>query len=234
MNALTVRRHAHAVEVDAQKRIGVSVHKLIRDAVADVSSLCAVLRVSQHLGHEPVPKRGRGRKADGFSFGLGRKTKSGHRRHDHIERVIRRAAKSGGIGKRPNRFEELEDRTRPAVREDQRHRLRSAPLHVIEVNIEIADARKELRVAIQVCFRFPPVKMRGPVFRKLLHVIPVGAVAPVARLQAIRPARLAHSIENAIDRRLRDVNAKRPRGSARDLRLSASLSYQRNAARYEK
>ena len=122
--------------------------QLIRDPVSHVSSLRAVLRVPEHLGHEPVPEGGRRCQPDWFALGLRRKTKARHGRNNHVEGIIRRAAKTGGIGQWSDRFKKLEDRARPSVGKNQRNRLRPASLHVIKVNIEIADAREELRIAI--------------------------------------------------------------------------------------
>src|ERR1700687_1698040 len=107
--------------------------QLIRDSVPHVTSLRGVLRIPKHLGHEPVPERGRCCQADWFALGLRRKTKSRHGGDNHVEGVFRRAAKSGWIGQRPDRFKELEDRARPAVGEDERNRVRPASLYMIKV-----------------------------------------------------------------------------------------------------
>ena len=56
--------------------------------------------------------------------------------------------KRAGSVERPDRFKKLEDGARPAVGKDQRNRLRPASLHMIKVNIEIADSREKLRVAV--------------------------------------------------------------------------------------
>ena len=88
------------------------------------------------------------------------------------------------------------------MREDQWHRFRPASLHMIEMDIEFADAREKLRVAVQVCFRFAPVELIDPIRGQGPHVVPVGAVAPIARIKAIRPLRIAHAIENTINRGL--------------------------------
>ena len=84
----------------------------------------------------------------GLPLGFDEKPKPGTEGTTTSKASSRRAAKTGGIGQWSDRFKELEDGARPAVGKDQRNGLRPASLHMIKVNIEIADSREKLRVAI--------------------------------------------------------------------------------------
>jgi hypothetical protein len=52
----------------------------------------------------------------------------------------------GRIGERPDRPDEIEHRSGPAVRHDQRQRVRVLGLDVNEVNVEAVDPGHELRM----------------------------------------------------------------------------------------
>ena len=94
--------------------------------------------------------------------------------------------------------------------EHERQRFRTAPFDMIEVDIEIIHAREELGIAIEVRFRFTPVECAGPVFGQRLHECPVGAVAPVGRVETVGQSRFLDTVENPVDRRLRDAGHERP------------------------
>jgi len=105
---------------------------------------------------------------------------------------------------------------------------------MIEMNVILANSGEELRVAVQVHFRFAPVKLRGPVLGQRLHVIPVGAVAPIIRLKAVRPVRLTHAVEDSVDGCLRNIDAEGSWHGTGSLSIRSAFCQQGNAARCKK
>ena len=85
----------------------------------------------------------------------------------------------------------------------------NAPADMIEMDVVVLDSRQELRVAVQVGFGLAPVVLRGPVICEGLHEVPVDPVAPIGRVDAIGPARLAHATEDVINGCLRNGHAER-------------------------
>jgi hypothetical protein len=85
----------------------------------------------------------------------------------------------------------------------QRNRPGATPFYVVEMNFKVFDAGQELWIPVQAGFHLAPVKSRSPIVGEGLHVIPVGAIAPVARVirgvQPVRPAVLLDAAQNAFD-----------------------------------
>ena len=129
----------------------------------------------------------------------------------------------------PMASEELKHGAGPAVRQNQRHGVRTAAAHMIKVNVVVFHPRQELRIAVQVGFGFAPVEFGRPVFRQRTHVVPVDAVAPVRRVDAVGQAGFAHAVENALDGGLRNLHAERPR-----LRRLLCLRHKRQSDRNAK
>ena len=88
------------------------------------------------------------------SVGLPEKPYPGMRRHDEIEGVLRAASVRRGVGERTDDLQQLEDRARPAMRHDQRHRVRMTRANVHELNVEPVDLRHELGQAFSFASAF--------------------------------------------------------------------------------
>jgi hypothetical protein len=88
------------------------------------------------------------------------------RGRDDVERVgrVRR------VRQRLDDVEELRDRTRPAVRQQQRACLRMRRTGVQEVDAHTVDRRLELGNGVEPRFRCPPVVNTGPVLGQVLGV----------------------------------------------------------------
>ena len=97
------------------------------------------------------------------------------------------------------------------MRQDQRQRTWSVSTNVKEVDFVIIYWRQKLRIPVQTFLRSAPIVLGGPVSAKLFHVIPIRAIAPVMSIEAVRPFGIPHSRENAVDRRLWNVDVKRAR-----------------------
>src|SRR5262245_56479496 len=83
---------------------------------------------------------------------------------------------------------------------------RPLSFYVIEVNVILVDTSNKLRIPIQICLRLTPVIFRDPVLRQRFHVVLVGAVTPVRRVETIGKPSLLHARDDAIDRGLGNVH----------------------------
>jgi hypothetical protein len=62
-----------------------------------------------------------------------------------VERLLGASAVRGRVGERADDIEQLDDRTGPAMRHDQRQRVIVLGAHVDEVDVESVDLGDELR-----------------------------------------------------------------------------------------
>ena len=125
----------------------------------------------------------------------------------------------GGIRQRLDDLELLDDRARPAVRDDDRQRAVVLRAHVDEVNVEPVDLRDELRERIQPRFDFAPVVLRAPVRRERLHRGELHALRIVRDQLAIRPPRRLDAPIQIGELCVRRLEMKRTDGSAFSRRL---------------
>ena len=75
----------------------------------------------------------------------------------------------GGIDERVDDLQLLDDRARPAVRDDDRQRVLMLRADVDEMNVQPIDLGDELRQGVQLRLDLAPVVFRRPVVRELLH-----------------------------------------------------------------
>jgi hypothetical protein len=113
--------------VDADDALGVVEGEPRRDARADVPAVCAKAFVPQLLGHELRPQRGDPGLGHAAPPGLVREAAAGQRGHHHVEGVLRIGAVRGGIRQQRDELRHLEERARPAMRQDERQRPRALP-----------------------------------------------------------------------------------------------------------
>ena len=93
--------------------------------------------------------------------------------------VLRASAMRGRVGQRLDDLLELDDRSGPAVRDDQREGVGVRGPLVNEVDVEPFDLRGELVEPIQRGFACPPVIPLGPVGGEFAGVAQRHALAPV-------------------------------------------------------
>ena len=106
---------------------------------------------------------------------------AGQRRDHQVERVGRRAAVRLGIGQRLDDLELLDDRARPAVRDDHRQRILVLRADVQEVDVDAVDLGEELRERVEPRLDLAPVVLRRPVVGEGLHRRELHALRGVAR-----------------------------------------------------
>ena len=73
------------------------------------------------------------------------------------------------VGERADDVQHLDDRARPAVRDDERHCVLVRRLDVDEVDVETVDLGDELRQRVQPRLEPPEVVLGAPVAHELLH-----------------------------------------------------------------
>ena len=167
---------------------------------APVAALRAVARVAQAI-HQLGPGRGDAIDAPAGGRGLGREAEAGQGRADHVEGVGGIAAVLHRIDQRFDHLVELDDRTGPAMGDDQRHGPGVRRAHVEEMDVESVDLGGELREAIEQRFAAAPIVIVGPVPADLLD--PLAAARPGSSRRPARPPASASCAVSTSDRRAR-------------------------------
>jgi hypothetical protein len=129
------------------------------------------------------------------------------RNHD-VERVRRAAAMRGGIGERLDDLQLLDDRARPAVRDDERQCIVMLRSHMNEMNVQPVDLGQELRMGVQPRLRLPPVVLRRPVTGELLHRRQLHALRLIGDGLPVGPAHRRDALPQVVEVRLRGLEAK--------------------------
>ena len=179
-----------------------------RDRRTPVAALRAVARIAEAI-HQHRPGLTRcDRRPSPSSVGLSREAEAGQRRTDDVKRVGGVAAVRGRIGQRLDHLVELDDRTRPAMGDDQRHRFRVRRADVQEMNVEPVDLGGELRKAIEPRLAPAPVVLLGPVAADVLDPLQRRALAPVVDQFGFGPARVAQPRLQVVEHVVADGNAE--------------------------
>jgi hypothetical protein len=110
----------------------------------------------------------------------------------------------GGIGEQRQDVQHLEERSRPAVRENQRQRIRPSAASVDEVDSDAVYGGAEMREGVDALFLRAPVEPRAPVLDQLLQVGEVEAVAPAGAGNLIGPASVGQSPTQVVEDSLGD------------------------------
>jgi hypothetical protein len=75
----------------------------------------------------------------------------------------------GGVSEWANDLELLDDRTRPAVRHDQRQCVVVLGAHVNEMDLLTVDLGRELRYCVELRFALAPIVVGPPISRERLY-----------------------------------------------------------------
>ena len=86
------------------------------------------------------------------------------------------------MGQRLYDLEKLDDRARPAMADEERHRIGPATLLMDEMQVEPVHRRRELREPVDGGLLGPPVEMLQPIGAKLFHIGEIGAVLPAIEI----------------------------------------------------
>ena len=93
------------------------------------------------------------------------------------------------IGQRLNDLQLLDDRTGPAVRDDERQGIRVTGFHVNEMNVDSVDLGHELRQRVQPRLHLAPVVVGAPVADDFLEFPELNALRPIIDGLLVRPSR---------------------------------------------
>ena len=153
--------------MDAEQPLGCLAAHRVGDGGALVAALGDVAGVAE-AAHQLRPGA---RDAAGVPADLGRlggEAVTGQRGQHQVERVLGGAAVRGRVGQRADDLEHLDDRARPAVRDDQWQRVRVRRPDVDEVDVHPVDLGLELRQRVQPRFAPAPVVIGRPVAGEFL------------------------------------------------------------------
>ena len=159
-----------------------------RDDCTPIAALSDVASVAKPL-HEHMPRLRDALHGPAFLPRFAREAVTGERRNHQMKSVARIAAMRRRIDERPDALQELDHRSRPAVRENQRQRIARAGPDMQEMNLHAVDARAVLAEAIERRFATTPVVPRTPIVHERLHVCERRALRPVVHDFRFRPAR---------------------------------------------
>jgi hypothetical protein len=106
-----------------------------------------------------------------------------------MERVLRGAAVRRRVGEWADDLQHLDDRARPAVRDDQRQRVFVTRLDMDEVDVEAVDLRQKLREGVQPRLEPPEVVFAAPVTRECLHRGELDALRSIRDRLLLGPSR---------------------------------------------
>ena len=115
---------------------------------------------------------------------------------------------TGRVGKRADDLDELGDRSRPAMRDQQRQRLRADAALVDEVNAEAADGGPELRKAVQCRFGRSPVVALPPIRDELPQVGEVRSIRPARTRDLVGKARARQALAKVEENGVRNGDSE--------------------------
>src|SRR5258708_3998408 len=147
--------------------IGIAQPQHRGDERAPVAALRAEALVAEHA-HQLGKALGDLLDAKARLAGAERKRVARKRRCDHRE----------ALGEKRNQLEELDDRSGPAVAEEQRRRVLSPARLVDEMQLDAADRNRELAKAVDARFLRAPVEAFLPIGDDLLEVREALAARP--------------------------------------------------------
>ena len=158
-------------------------------------------------GHQRGPDVGDLPEGDSLGRGGG-KAIARQRGHDHVERVRRVAPMGRGIGQRTDHLAIVPEGPRPAVGQDQRHRVRPLAAHELEVDREAVDLGLVGRDRVDLGLGPAPVIALQPVVGELAQVDPVGAIGPAVPAKIAAPAGPCDPVPQVVEFGLRDIDDK--------------------------
>ena len=122
----------------------------------------------------------------------------------------------GRVGEWADGFEQLDDRARPAVRHDQRQRVRMGRLHMDEVDVQPVELGLELRQRVQSRFTLAPVVLGRPEPGERLRRRQLHTLRAIGDEFLGRPTSRIDATAKVVDRLLLELNRERLHGRVAD------------------
>ncbi len=173
-----------------------------RDAGAEIAALRAEAVMAETL-HQLGKQAGDHAWVGAGLQGPAGEAEARQRGHDDVEGVACVAAEALGLGQHRDDLQHLDERSRPAMGDQQRQRLWRCALDVDEMNLVSVDRRDEVWPGVQRGLAAAPVITVGPVVTERLQVGLVGAKIPVAIGVFVGPAGAAQPVAQVGDRLIR-------------------------------
>src|SRR3569832_1974440 len=111
-----------------------------------------------------------------------------------MKRVRFGSAMRRWIGQRLDDLHLLDDRARPAMRDDDRQRMLVLGANMDEMDVQPVNLGDEIRQGVYLRLAFAPVMFRRPILRELLHRRELHALCVVRNLFAVRPFGCLHAL----------------------------------------
>ena len=134
---------------------------------------------------------------------------AGQRGRDDREGVGGIAAEAAGIGQARDQLVELPDRAGPAVREQQRVRIRADAGLVDEVQVDARERDLELLERVELRLLGAPVEAVAPVLDERAQIVQVRAVGPLGAGNLVRPAGAREPAAQVVQNLVGDVESER-------------------------
>src|SRR5690606_13857259 len=190
---LRVAAHGEEVEVDAGEALGVLPAEDGGDEGAPVAALRAEAPVAEDVGHQLGEEVGDLDDAEALLSRREGKRVAGKRWRDDGE----------VLGEKRDQLVELEDRARPAVREEERHRVRLLRRRVDEVQVDATQADLVLGEGIELLLPISPIETGLPVGDNVLEVREARAGGPRLERRLVGPARAGEALAKIGERGIR-------------------------------
>src|SRR4051812_42336493 len=127
-----------------------------------------------------------------------------------MERVRCACAVGGGIGKRIDDLELLDDRAGPSVVDDERQCILMFRANVDEMDVQSVDPGDEIRQGFQPLLDLAPVVVIQPVVRELLHRLQSWTLRLICNSLLLGPARGRDSGPHILEFRSWGLNREWP------------------------
>ena len=171
----------------------------VGDRVAPVAALCDEPVVAEPA-HQLDPRARHPLRGPPRSRRLLGQTEAGQRGQDDVEGVPRIAAVGSRVGQQRRGLQELEHRSRPAVRDHQRRGVGLGRAQVQEVDVEVVDPGRRRIERVQAGLARTPVVGVPPVLAQRLQSRHRRALAPVVDRLPIGPAGARQPLTQIVER----------------------------------
>ena len=168
---------AQKVEMDPDQAFGMMQAETRRHRRAPITPLRTKAFIAERahqfggdIGHLPNAKA--------RLTGAERQAVTWQRGRNHGEGVRRIAAKGRRIGQARDDVEKLKDRARPAVKQQQQHRLWTLAGDMERMDIDPGDGHLDLRKAVEPGLLCPPVETIAPIGDDIAQIADIGAIGP--------------------------------------------------------
>src|ERR1700730_13049124 len=204
------------IYVDSDQLVGMGVAEARGGDGTPIAALHGKAGVAQGVAHQLGRAVGDLFDAEARLPGFEGQSIARERGCDDGERIRGIATEPRRVSQPRDQLEELEDRTRPPVHQQERAWRRPFAGYVQEVEIDAAQRHLVLREGIEPRLLGPPIERRAPIFDELPQIADIGAVGPGCPGGLVRISRPRQSFAQIHDGLIRN-------GEGEGLRLSCHL-----------